>query len=132
VTPLANWLQGQLQARRLTQRAAANQAGVSMATVSNILRKDHIPKVDILFRLADAFGFDRVEILHLSGHLKPADELPGAPSAPSEGDDMTRRLLQQFHQVPDNWKEEVVDQVALFVRLTTPTVDQGEERVGQG
>ncbi|MFC2037960.1 helix-turn-helix domain-containing protein [Chloroflexota bacterium] len=132
MTPLANWLREQLQARDLTQRAAASQAGVSMATLSDILRKGHIPKVDILFRLADAFDLDRVEILRLSGHLKPADQLPGAPSALSEGDDLTQQLIRQFHQVPDVWKEEVVDLVAMFVRIAKGSVARDESRAGQG
>ena len=68
---LAVWLRDQLEQRGLTQNALAVYANVSQATISDILNKDYIPKVEALFRLADYFGTSRDTILRLAGHLPP-------------------------------------------------------------
>ena len=69
---LASWLQSELRRRGLTQNAAAVYAGVGQATLSDMLNKGHIPKVETLFRLADYFEIPREQVLRMAGHLPPA------------------------------------------------------------
>lgn len=111
-TALGRWLQRQLEIRQLSQMAAAAQAGVGVGTLSDILRRGHIPKVETLFRLADFFDTPRGELLRLA-----AEEPPAPDEAEAEEEALIRELVQEFRQVPDAWKREVLAQVALFARL---------------
>jgi transcriptional regulator with XRE-family HTH domain len=115
---LAEWLQHQMQSRDLTQAQLAVYAGLAQGTISDILRKGHIPRVETLFRLADYFDTDRVEVLILAGHLGPADqyEHPERPE-PDHDEQLNEQLLEAFRLVPDEWKEYVIAQAQLFVRL---------------
>jgi transcriptional regulator with XRE-family HTH domain len=101
-----------MRIRDLTQREASVSAGVSMATVSDILRKGHLPKMDTLFRLADSFDTPREHLLRLAADMRPegADGDIGA-------DPLTEELLEAFRRLPDGWKEEAVNQVAWLARL---------------
>ena len=118
MTELAEWLQQQMQSRDLTQAQLAVYAGLAQATISDILRKGHIPRVETLFRLADYFDTDRVEMLVLSGYLQRADqdERPERPQ-PDRDEQLTEQLLEAFRRVPDEWKDYVIAQAQLFVRL---------------
>jgi transcriptional regulator with XRE-family HTH domain len=123
---LAHWLQTQLEARGLTQAAANVHAGVSPVTMSQILNQDHIPGMDILFRLADYFGTPREKVLRIAARM-PAG---GDPPPEEEDDYLVEELVREFRQVPDEWKEDVVRQVQLFRRLSersAPRIIGGEE-----
>jgi transcriptional regulator with XRE-family HTH domain len=115
---LAKWLRGELERRGLTQLQAGVQAGVSQGTISDMLTKGHVPRIETLFRLADYFGMDRVQILRLAGHLRTGEELR-AEQGPAGGaeDHLVQQLVAEFRRVPDAWKAEVVAQVQMFVRL---------------
>lgn len=76
MTELATWLQAQMQDRGYNQIQTAVHTGVAQGTLSEILHKDHIPQIEILFRLAEHFNTSRVEILILAGHLQRADQPP--------------------------------------------------------
>jgi transcriptional regulator with XRE-family HTH domain len=117
---LVSWLQSELRLRGLTQNAAAVYAGVGQATLSDILNKGHIPKVETLFRLADYFETPREQVLRMAGHLPPAARRAQAGPAGElvdEEQEMVRALLEEFDRVPDEWKAVVVEQVAQFRRL---------------
>lgn len=116
---LKGWLQTELKERGLTQAQVAVYAGVGQATISDILRKGHVPKVETLFRLADYFHVSRERVLRLAGHLPPpAEEDAGAAMAEAEYEDpLIEELLVEFRRVPDEWKEVAVQQVAQFRRL---------------
>ncbi len=86
------------------------------------------PSIETLFRLADHFDTDRVEILILAGHLQRADQLHaersisperslGPDTAGSDDEHLTWQLIQEFRQVPAEWKGEAVQQIAMFTRL---------------
>jgi transcriptional regulator with XRE-family HTH domain len=93
---------------------AAAAAGVGVGTVSDIIRRGHIPKLDTLFRLADRFDTPREQLLRLAADLPPlSDRLA------EEEDDtyLLGELLAEFRRVPDEWKPVAVEQVALFARL---------------
>ena len=118
MTELAEWLQHQVQSRDLTQAQLSVSAGIAEGTISDILRKDHIPPVETLFRLADYFDTDRVEVLILSGYLGPADqsEHPEHPH-PDRDEDLDEQLMEAFRRVPDEWKDYVIAQAEMFARL---------------
>ncbi len=128
---LSDWLREELHKRGLAQHVAAVYAGVGQATVSDILNKDHVPKVETLFRLADYFGTPREQVLRLAGHLPPA---PDGAGADVKEEALVRQLVEGFRQVPDDWKQEVLDQVAMFVRLASlpPARVIGEEEEAGG
>ena len=118
MTELAEWLQHQMQTHDLTQAQLAVYAGLAQATISDILRKGHIPPVETLFRLADYFDTDRVEVLILSGYLGPADqyEHPEHPQ-PDRDEQLNEQLMEAFRRVPDEWKDYVIGQAEMFARL---------------
>jgi transcriptional regulator with XRE-family HTH domain len=112
---LRGWLRTELRERGLTQAQVAVYAGVGQATLSDILRKGHVPKVDTLFRLADYFHVSREAVLRMAGHLPP-DADAGAESEAYE-DPLVEALMDEFRRVPDEWKPVVVEQVAGYRRL---------------
>jgi transcriptional regulator with XRE-family HTH domain len=142
MTELATWLQAEMERRGLTQAQVAVYAEVGQATVSGILRKSHVPRLETLFRLADYFGLDRVEILRLAGHLRRADELtpvplglsrergadeqtpvplglsrerPAPQAPPAAGEEaLTQALLEEWHSLPDAWKPLALQQVRFY------------------
>lgn len=124
---LSGWLRTELKERGLTQVQVAVYSGVGQATISDILRKGHVPKVETLFRLADYFHVSRERVLRLAGHLPPGAE-PEAEGTDQE-DPMVEALLHEFRRVPDEWKEVAVQQVAQFRRLAElrPARVVGEE-----
>ena len=128
---LKGWLQTELKERGLTQAQVAVYSGVGQATISDIMRKGHVPKVETLFRLADYFHVSRERVLRLAGHLPPAPDGAGADAAEEA---LVRQLVEGFRQVPDEWKQEVLDQVTMFVRLASlpPARVIGEEEEAGG
>ncbi len=112
---LQGWLRTELEERGLTQAQLAVYSGVGQATISDMLRKGHIPKAETLCRLADYFHVSRERVLRLAGHLPPA---AGADAeAAEEEDPLVEALVAEFRHVPDEWKEVAVQQVAQFRRL---------------
>jgi len=123
MTELAVWLRRELGRRRLTQNAASVYAGVGQATISDVLNKGHVPRIETLCRLADFFDTPREQVLRLAGYLPP---LLDAEVAPEDEDDyLVPELVALFRRVPDEWKPEALAQVRLLVRLA----DQPPQRV---
>lgn len=117
MTKLGTWLKAKLQEHGLTQNEAAVYAGVASATISEILNKDHVPKVETLFRLADYFQTSREYTLRLVGYL-PTKDLRAQPGDETDpGDALIQELVDEFRRVPDEWKAEALAQVRMFVRL---------------
>ena len=110
---LAQWLKEQLQARDLTQLEAAVHAGVSGGTHSEILNKDHIPRLEILFRLADYFHTPREYVIRLAARMPIEDSQP----VDDEEEALIEELVEEFRKVPDEWKPEVLVQMRMFTRL---------------
>jgi transcriptional regulator with XRE-family HTH domain len=123
---LADWLKEQIQAHDLTQQKVSVYAGVSGATLSDILNRGHIPKMELLFRLADYFETPREQVLRLAARM------PIEGSEPADEDEyLIQDLLEAFRQVPDDRKALVLQQVQLAVRLATlppvRMIGEGEE-----
>ena len=123
-TALGRWLRRELNRNGLTQNEAAVYAGVASATLSEILNKGHVPKVETLFRLADYFRTPRVEVLRVAGHLPPSGAAADLADEP-----LIRELVEEFRQVPDEWKPVAIEQIAQFRRLAElrPVRMVGEE-----
>ncbi len=119
-TPLGKWLRQKLKERRLTLQEASVRAGVGKATLSEILTKGHVPRVDTLIRLADTFEVSRLEILMAAGAITSADRLPGAPQPgqnPADESLLEWRLLDEFRCLPPEWREGAVEQIQWMRRL---------------
>lgn len=125
---LAEWLREQIHARGMTQKALSAVAGVSAPTLTEILRYGHVPRLELLFRLADFFETPREYVLRLAARM----EIEG--SEPVEDTDYLKsELLEEFRKVPDEWKEEAIRQVELVARLTNrPAVRMVGEEEGHG
>jgi transcriptional regulator with XRE-family HTH domain len=133
MTELGRWLQAQMQRHELTVSATAVYAGVGMATISDIINKGHVPKVETLFRLADYFQTSREEMLRLAGHLPRATGRQ-EEALFREDEALIRELIAEFRQVPDEWKEVAIQQVAQFRKLAElrPVRVIGDEDEDQG
>jgi transcriptional regulator with XRE-family HTH domain len=118
MSKLAVWLQAELQRRTLTQAQAAVYAGVGQATISDMMNKGHVPKVETLFRLADYFGTSRETVLRLAGHLPPVPTEAEVLAAAGDAEEaLVQELVAEFRRVPDEWKQVAIEQVAQFRRL---------------
>jgi transcriptional regulator with XRE-family HTH domain len=128
-TALGRWLRRELNRNGLTQNEAAVYAGVASATLSEILNKGHVPKVETLFRLADYFQTPRVEVLRVAGHLPPTGEAGAEADVDLADEPLIRELVDEFRQVPDEWKPVAIEQIAQFRRLAElrPVRMVGEE-----
>ena len=113
---LAWWLRRELERRTMSQNAAAVHCGVAVATVSAILNKGHVPKVETLFRLADFFQTPRDYVLRLAGHQIPEPEKAQVPAA-HRADCLERELLDEFRRLPEELKETALQHVAVLIRL---------------
>jgi transcriptional regulator with XRE-family HTH domain len=124
---LADWLREQIKANGLTQQKVSVYAGVSGATLSDMLNRDHIPKIELLFRLADFFETPREQVLRLAARMP----IEGS-EAVDRDDYLIQDLLEAFRKVPDDRKPLVLQQVQLAVRLATlpPVRMIGEEEEG--
>lgn len=71
MSDLGNWLKQKMDERGLTYNATAVYAGIGQATISDIINKGHVPRVDTLFVLADYFHTPRETVLRLAGILDP-------------------------------------------------------------
>jgi transcriptional regulator with XRE-family HTH domain len=111
---LGHWLQAEIDRRGLNQMKAAAAAGIGVGTISDIIRRGHVPKLDTLFRLADRFDTPRERLLRLAAGLPPLSE-----RLVEEEDNLylLGELLSEFRRVPDDWKPVAVEQVALLARL---------------
>ena len=84
---LAEWLKDQIQAHGLTQQKVSVYAGVSGATLSDMLNRGHIPKMELLFRLADYFETPREQVLRLAARMpiEASSTFSPPPTAPAVG-----------------------------------------------
>ena len=115
MSDLGEWLSANIERRGLTLNATAVYSGVSSATLSEMINKGHIPRVELLFKLADYFDTPRNDILRMAGYLEP------------ESDDGVDPHLQR---IADNliqiWREvRTLDEEAAE-RLADIAVLQGE------
>jgi transcriptional regulator with XRE-family HTH domain len=121
MTELARWLEAAMAARGLSQAQTAVYAGVGQATISSILQKRHIPRLETLWRLADYFAIPRAEMLCLAGHLPSQPEATAADANPLE-----QELCEQFRALPHAWQLTVLAHLRGLARLA------GGEGEGRG
>ena len=120
MTPLSTWLRAQMKERGLNQTALTARAGIAAGTVNDILRKGHIPKIETLFRLADALEVSHIDIMLVTGHLRRGDTLPGVPTAPPDHDaesNMEWRLIEEFRRIPRDLRPDALAAFQTIARL---------------
>ena len=81
---------------------------MSIATINDMLAKAHVPKIDVLLKLADLFDTGRVDVLQPQNRGQA--RVTGA-------DPLELELLQRFRRLPNAWKEVAIDQITLLGRL---------------
>ena len=91
----AQWLQEELQSRRLTQAELARRAGLAQPMIHRWLKGEWLPNANSCLKLANALSVDFEFILKKVG-IEP-DERPGATSASEQLMGMARRI---------NWVED--------------------------
>ena len=117
MTLLATWLENQMGERDLSLRTVARSTGVSICTLSDIVRKGHVPKSSTLLRLADYFGAPREQLLALSAGL-PYRQSAAADLPPDAEDDfLIRQVITEFRRIPDEWKADALAQLQLLADL---------------
>ena len=79
----------------MTLNATAVYSGVSSATLSDMMNKDHVPKVEILFKLADYFNTPRNRVLELAGYLQPEQK---------RDNDHDQRLVETAERLIEVWE----------------------------
>ena len=135
-TKLSAWLKSQLKQRHVTAHAVVVGAGVGAATISDILRMGHIPRIDTLIRLADYFDTPREAVLSIAAG-RPLKPLAGRPAPSAQDDDyLIDELLEAFRQVPDEWKQDALAEIEMWARLASRRGihiigEEDEERHGE-
>ncbi len=94
--------------RGLTQAALCERAAVGAGTMRDILLRGHIPKVETLFRLADALESSRLDLLVVAGHLRREEPATGGVACPEAGDHLVQELLDEFRRIPEQHKPQAL------------------------
>lgn len=82
MTPFAEWLQRELDVRRINRSQLAAYMGRPSQTVSSWFNDDRIPRPDLCRDIAQALGMPLHEVLVAAGHWRTAD---GITFAHAEG-----------------------------------------------
>jgi len=109
-TQLSLWLKAQIKRRGINAYRVSREADVGGATISDIMRMGHIPRIDTLFRLADYFGEPREDVLRAAA---------GLPVPAPQDDYLIDELLAAFRHIPGEWKQDALAQVESWARHAT-------------
>jgi transcriptional regulator with XRE-family HTH domain len=99
---LAAWIEERLRDQDLSQRDLGRKTGIAQATISTMLNQGHIPKHDVLVRLADYFGVSIFYVYKLAGYL-PSNVNVGE----EKGDPETVVALEEIVRILSKQPEEV-------------------------
>ncbi|TDB99939.1 XRE family transcriptional regulator, partial [Micromonospora fluostatini] len=99
---LGGLLRHERETRALTQRALAERAGTTQATVARVERGDRVPSLDLLDRLFTALGVQlTVSVEPLDAHLDAVlDELAARPLADRVAGLGVDRVLDRLGDLP--------------------------------
>ena len=97
-TGLSQWLKDRCKAEGLSTRQAAARAGLSHATISDIINGASLPSPETIKRLAKAFGEDGNERLALEDSLLI---LAGYRTQRPDGQDISQPLARLMDKVAD-------------------------------
>ena len=118
MTVLARWLEKQMGDRMLNLRTVAAGTGISIGTISDIVRKEHVPKTSTLLRLADYFTPPREQVLSLAAGVPyPLPATEGQRPPGSEDDFLIQQLVAEFRRIPDEWKADALAQLRFLAEL---------------
>ena len=117
MTVLARWLETEMGERSLNLKTVAAGTGISIGTISDIVRKEHVPKTSTLLRLADYFTPPREQVLSLAAGV-PYPQAGAAALPPgSEDDFLIQQLVAEFRRIPDEWKADALAQLRFLAEL---------------
>ena len=105
-TSFSEWLNKQINARDWSQAKTASAAGISKATVSDLLSGKVKPGFDVSIGLANGFNLPAVEVLREAGLL------PTVPARTAQHE----QLLHLFDQLSEQEKKEVLGYVKFKAR----------------
>ena len=115
---LGRWLETEMGERSLNQKSVAAGTGISIGTISDIVRKEHVPKTSTLLRLADYFGTPRAQVLFMAAGVPyPLPGTEGERPAGAEDEFLIRELIAEFRRIPDEWKADALAQLQFMSRL---------------
>ena len=115
---LGRWLETEMGERSLNQKSVAAGTGISIGTISDIVRKEHVPKTSTLLRLADYFGTPRAQVLFMAAGVPyPLADGSREWSADAEDEFLIRELIAEFRRIPDEWKVDALAQLQFMSRL---------------
>jgi len=101
MSDLSKWLTESIERRGLTLNATAVYSGVSAATLSEMINKGHIPRVELLFKLADYFDTPRNDVLMLAGYLESEEENSVDPDLQRKADNLIAMWREVRELDPD-------------------------------
>jgi transcriptional regulator with XRE-family HTH domain len=130
MSDLGDWLKQKMDERGLTYNATAVYAGVGQATISDIINKGHVPRVDTLFVLADYFRTPRETVLRLAGILEPADPKGVDPELRAVADELVAIWREVKALDPQSARElmRIVIMQAEMVRAAARSAAKTEKR----
>jgi len=123
---LVEFLKQQCQEKRLSMRRLSVNAGLSPATVHNIIKRQYQPTLFSLNRLADYLGVKREYLWQLAGLLEDMDY-----ADPTFGDPRIRFCLARVNKLPKAGRELIASIIeAVIVYVEADAGDVTDERPG--
>jgi len=99
----ADWLQGEMNNRGWRQADLVREANINSGYLSQILKRERMPGLDICKGIARAFGMKDVDVARRAGLLEQEKPATDAPSL--------RELISKFSQLSDEDQESVLKHV---------------------
>jgi transcriptional regulator with XRE-family HTH domain len=102
------WLEKEYHKRRWTLREFARQAGISHATISNVINRQRKPGDDFCRAVAKALGEPPESVMRRAGRL-PLLPMP-------EGDPTLKEILEKARYLTEDERQEILDIVLVKYR----------------
>jgi len=99
----ADWLQSEMNNRGWRQADLVREANINSGYLSQILKRERMPGLDICKGIARAFGMRDVDVARRAGLLEQEKPTTDAPSL--------RELISKFSQLSDEDQEAVLKHV---------------------
>jgi transcriptional regulator with XRE-family HTH domain len=91
-TPLARWMQAQMDAHHYQQKNLASMSGLDPSTIGGWLHGENDPDPTKVNQLIDALGAEREDVYRVIGWLRPA---------PTEYSATARQFLNRYSTLPE-------------------------------
>lgn len=124
VTPLATYLQEQLDRKGWSGRTLALYANVSQATIARAVKGETTPDPDSVRKIAAALEIEEIYLLRLAGHV----ESP----APDALDPEAAYIARRISELPPGVRQRAIDAVGCMLDTITDLVASGMHASGRG